>query len=453
MSDADALMWHVERDPHLRSTIVTVLTLDRAPEWDDLVTRIERGTRLIPRLRQRVVEPAVRIGPPHWSGDPDFDLTYHVRRMRAPKPRSFDAVLDVAATAAMGDFDRARPLWEFTLVEGLPDKRAALVMKVHHSMTDGVGGMRLLLMLFDLERNPAPGGPDPEPVTLPVFSPTGLLAESLEWQARRAAENTRRAAGGVRTIWQIVRDDATAAVGEATRVAESVGRYLAPAPQPMSDVINVRSLDRRVTTLHVPVDDLKRAAKSAEGSLNDAFVAAVAGGLRRYHLEHGSDVDELRMIMPISVRGEGAGLGGNHFTPARMLIPITIEDPGERIREIGARSRRLRAEPAIGFTQPLSGLLNRMPRRVSTALFGGMLKGADFVTSNVPGSPFPLYLCGSEVREMYAFAPLSGSAANITLLSHCGTCCIGINTDARAIPDTDVFTTAISKGLDEILAL
>src|SRR6185503_21116014 len=103
---------------------------------------------LIPRLRQRVVEPAVRIGPPHWSADDGFDLGYHVRRVRVPKPRSFQSVLDVAATAAMGDFDRARPLWEFTLVEGLKDKRAALVLKVHHSMTDGVGGMRLLFMLF-----------------------------------------------------------------------------------------------------------------------------------------------------------------------------------------------------------------------------------------------------------------------------------------------------------------
>ena len=128
MGDADALMWSVDRDPHLRSTIVTALVLDRAPDWQRFLARLDRGSRLIPRLRQRVVEPAVRIGPPAWSVDPDFDLTYHVRRVRAPKPRSFDAVLDVAATAAMGDFDRARPLWECTLIEGLPDKRAGVVL-------------------------------------------------------------------------------------------------------------------------------------------------------------------------------------------------------------------------------------------------------------------------------------------------------------------------------------
>ena len=453
MGDSDALMWNVERDPHLRSTIVTVLMLDRAPEWTQLLARIERGSRLIPRMRQRVVEPALRIGPPHWSADPDFDLAYHVRRMRVPKPRSVASVLEVAATAAMGDFDRARPLWEYTLVEGLPGDRAAFIIKVHHSMTDGVGGMQLLLMLFDLERDPAPAGPDPDPVSLPVFSPVGLLAQSVEWQARRAADATRQAAGVARGVWERVRDDAARALDEAVNAAGSVARFLAPASSPLSPLLQVRSLDRRVATLDVGLDDLKRAAKAVDGSLNDAFVAGVAGGLRRYHDAHGVAVDELRMIMPINVRGEGAGLGGNQFVPARVLVPVGIEDPVERVREIGERSRRLQAEPAIALSQPLAGVLNRLPRRVATALFGAMLKGADFVTSNVPGSPFPLYMCGSEVDTIYALAPLSGAAANVTLLSHCGTCNIGINTDARAIPDTATFTDAVREGLDEIVAL
>jgi diacylglycerol O-acyltransferase / wax synthase len=139
--------------------------------------------------------------------------------------------------------------------------------------------------------------------------------------------------------------------------------------------------------------------------------------------------------------------------PARMLVPVGIVDPAERVREIGERSRRLQAEPAMALSQPLAAVLNRLPRRVATALFGAMLKGADFVTSNVPGSPFPLYVCGSEVKKMYALAPLSGAAANVTLLSHCGTCSIGINTDARTIPDTATFSDSIRDGLEEVLAL
>ena len=453
LGDTDALMWSVDRDPHLRSTIVTALVLDRAPDWERFVARLDRGSRLIPRLRQRVVEPALRVGPPAWSVDPDFDLGYHVRRVRAPKPRSFRAVLDVAATAAMGDFDRARPLWECTLVEGLPDKRAGVVLKIHHSMSDGVGGMKLLLMLFDLEREPGPAGPDPDPVDLPVFTRAGLVARGVEWQTQRAAETARGVGSGAVDAFRRLRDDATGALGEAARTAGSVARFLQPAPTPMSPLISGRSLDRRVATLTVPLDEMKRAAKATDSTINDAFVAAVLGGLRRYHDARASDVDELRMMMPINIRGEAAGLGGNHFTTARLVVPLMVVDPDTRVREVSDRCRRLRAEPAVALSENLATILNRLPQRVATALFGSMLKGTDFITSNVPGSPFPLYLCGSQVEAMYAFGPLSGAAANVVLLSHCGTCFVGVNTDLRAIPDTDAFLADLQAGFDEVLAL
>ena len=445
-------MWTIDRDPELRSTIVTALVLDHAPPWSDVVARIERGTRLIPRLRQRVVEPMVRIGPPAWSADPDFDLAYHLRRVRAPEPGSLDTVLDMAATAAMGDFDRARPLWECTLVEGLPDGRAAVVLKVHHSMTDGVGGMKLLLMLFDLEPETPASAPDPEPRLLPSYTPTTLLAHGVEWQAQRVASTTRGITDGTRRAVRAIRDDAARTIESAARTVGSVARFLQPAPNPMSPVINGRSLDRRVATLSVPLEDLKLAAKAAGGTLNDAFVGGVLGGLQRYHLARGSDVDALRMMMPINIRPEQAGLGGNHFTTARLVVPL-LEDPEERIREISLRCRRLRAEPAVALSEQLATLLNRLPRRVATSLFGSMLKGADFITSNVPGSPFPLYLCGAEVQELYAFGPLSGSATNIVLVSHCGTCFIGVNADARAISDPAGFTGDLRAGFDEVLAL
>ena len=453
LGDADALMWNIDRDPALRSTIVTALVLERAPDWSDLLDRLDRGTQLIPRLRQRVMEPALRIGPPVWSADPSFDLGYHVRRVRAPKPRSFDAVLEIAANAAMGDFDRARPLWECTLVEGLPDKRAAVVLKVHHSISDGVGGMKLLMMLFDFEREPQTRAPDPAAVALPVFNAARLVAHGLQWQAQRIASTAKELTAGALGTAEALRDDAVGALGRASRAAGSITRFLQPAPTPMSATLSARSLDRRVTTLSVPLDDLKRAAKAVGATLNDAFVGGVLGGLRTYHEAHGAMVDDLRMMMPINIRGEGADLGGNHFTTARLVVPLSIADPAERIVEISARCKTLRDEPAVAMSGRLATVLNRLPRRAATALFGSMLKGADFITSNVPGSPFPLYVCGSEVQEIYAFGPVSGSAANIVLLSHCGTCFIGVNVDRLAIPDTEVFRDHLVASFDEVLAL
>src|SRR5262249_19642865 len=161
-------------------------TFDHSPDWDALVERVERGSRLIPRLRQRVVTPLLRAGPPYWSADPHFDLSYHLRRVRAPEPANFGCVLEIARNAAMAGFDRARPLWEYTVVDGLEGGRAAFVIKVHHSMTDGVGGMKLLMMLFDLEREPAPPGPCDEFDELPVFGPLDLVGRSLGDRRRQA---------------------------------------------------------------------------------------------------------------------------------------------------------------------------------------------------------------------------------------------------------------------------
>jgi diacylglycerol O-acyltransferase len=453
MSDADALMWTVEKDPTLRSTVVTVLTLDRSPDWDALVERVERGSHLIPRLRQRVVTPMLRVGPPCWSADTQFDLSYHLRRVRAPEPGSFECVLDLARNAAMAGFDRARPLWEYTVVDGLEGGGAALVLKVHHSITDGVGGMKMLMMLFDLERDPGPPGPCDEFQDLPAFTPFDLVGRSLDYQGRRAVDIARHGLGKAMGAARSAARDPESALQEASRVTRSLASFLAPATTPRSPIIGARSLGRRLSALDVPLDDFKRAAKAVGGSLNDAFLAAVVGGIQRYHQLHGVEPAALRMVMPINLRGEGTALGGNHFTPARFLVPLQIADPEERMRALGELARGARDEPAVALTDALAMVLNQLPTRVTTAFFGAMLKGSDFVTSNVPGSPFPLYVAGAELERLYPFGPLSGTAANVTLLSHCGTCCIGINTDALAIPDASDFAKSVEAGFSEVLAL
>lgn len=453
MSDADALMWAIEADPLLRSTIVTALFLDRAPSWESVIEKLERGVRLIPRMRQRVVEPAFGFGTPAWSDDPFFDLSYHARRVRNPNPANDRIVYAVAAKAATESFDRDRPLWEYTLIDGLPDGKAAFVMKVHHSMTDGVGAIKLLLLLLDLERDPPPFGPEPDPRELPMFSPFSVAAHRVAVQ-RHVVHGAVKWA--VPSAWELaneIRRDAIGIVNTASAMVTSALRFLAPAPTPESPLLRPRSLGRQVEAFDVPLDDLKRAAKAIGVSLNDAFVGAVMGGMQRYHEEHDVEAPSLRMIMPINVRGNGGGLGGNHFTPARVLMPGMLDDPVARIEEVSARCRALRAEPAVGMTEQLATVLNLLPRRAATALMGSMFKGADLVTSNVPGAPFPLYLGGAEIERIYAFGPLSGTSTNITLLSHSGICCIGVNVDTAAVPDADRLVAHLRGAFAEVVAL
>ena len=150
MRNTDTFAWAMEHDPALRSTVVTIIMLDRSPDWDVVVDRFERIGRQVPMFRQRVV-PTLPPAPPRWENDPDFDLDYHVRHVIAPEPGNLDTVIEMARRAEMAEFDRARPLWEVTLVDGLEDGAAALVCKLHHSLTDGIGGVQIAMILFDLD--------------------------------------------------------------------------------------------------------------------------------------------------------------------------------------------------------------------------------------------------------------------------------------------------------------
>lgn len=451
MSDMDALMWSIEKDPLLRSTIMAVAVLDQAPDRDRLLEKVERGTRMIPRLRHRAVAAPLVNTPPNWVVDANFDIDYHLRFLRAGGDGSLRSLLDLAQPMAMQSFDRARPLWEFIVVEGLADGRAALIQKVHHSVTDGVGGIKLALMLLDLERDPARDtSPIPEPEEIERPSALDLMIDGLQHERRRSVGMAQR------SIERLI-DAARQPGATAARVAEmasSMARVLAPATSPMSPLMTGRSLSVRFDTLTIPLAEAKAAAKLADGKLNDAFVAAAAGGMARYHRRHGfDDVEALRMTMPISIRSEGEMVAGNQFVPARFPIPLLIVDPVERMRMMRELVTEQRDEPALGLTEPVASVLNRLPTSVVTQLFGSMLKGVDFVTSNVPGAPFTVYLAGGRVEASFAFGPLTGAAANLTLLSSADELFVGVNTDPAAIPDPEVFVECLQEGFDEIIKL
>ncbi|HVT78580.1 MAG TPA: wax ester/triacylglycerol synthase domain-containing protein, partial [Acidimicrobiales bacterium] len=414
MSDSDALMWGIEKDPLLRSTIVAVAILDQAPDRERLIERIHRSTLLIPRLRQHAVQSSLSAAPPRWVFDPNFDLNYHLRFLKAPGNGTMRELLDLVAPIGMQGFDRARPLWEFYIVEGLEGGKAAMVQKVHHSVTDGVGGVEIALTMLDLEREPTVDlGPLPEAPAPQRFNALELLTDGIAHEARRQAGIVSRLAGEVVKAVRTPRDTAAAA----NDMVSSLARMLAPAFEPLSPLMVERSLSAHYDTLTISLPDLKSAAKAAGGKLNDAFVGAVAGGLRAYHAHHGVDIEALRMGMPINIREASAAAGGNQFVPARFAVPTNISDPVERMAAIRELVLAQRAEPALGFVSPMAGVLTRLPSRVTTQLFGSMLKGVDFTTSNVPGAPMDVYLAGAHLEASFPFGPLSGAALNITLMS------------------------------------
>jgi diacylglycerol O-acyltransferase / wax synthase len=452
MRDSDAFSWYMERDPALRSTIVAVAWLEGRPRWETLVDRIEWATRAIPVFRMRLVEPPARLSTPRWTVDSGFDLDWHIRRVDAPSPHTAATVVDLAAVAATTAFDMAHPLWEFTLVGHLEDGRAALLMKLHHSLTDGIGGMELALRLFDsdvaasrrVSREPLPPAPTGEDV-----HGLKVVRDSLghDWgRVVRAVGGELR--NGPAAVMQAARHPLRTAA-DVAETMRSIGRTVAPVWHTRSPVMSGRSLRRRLDIVTVGLPELKGSAAAAGGSLNDGFLAALTGGLRHYHHVHGAAADELRVTLPISIRKRSDPVGGNRITLQRLGVPLTPGDPAARIGEIGRRCRAARDERSLPHTNAIAGALNLLP----SGLVGGMLKHVDFVASNVPGFTFPVYLAGSHVTGYTPFGPTIGASLNATLLSYDGTCFVGVTIDEAAVPDPDVLMGCIAEGFDEVLAL
>lgn len=445
MRSSDAFTWSMESDPRLRSTVVTVLMLDRTPDWGEVRDRIERLSHELPMLRQVVVE-SPPPAPPRWQDCTDFDLDFHMRRVAAPEGGSFDDVLELARLAQMEDFDRARPLWKITLIEGLPEGEAAVLCTFHHALSDGVGGIQIAMTLFGLTPELAPTDETPE------VSRPSLLGDYRD-AARYGAGLVTDAVTGVLTgVPRLVYDGVRSPLRTLNSVAEmatSVYRTVRPVNATGSPLMTERTLIRRLGVLEVPRPQLREAAHRSGGALNDAFVAGVAGGLRRYHEKHGVGVGDLHLTMPISLRASSDAPGGNRITLMRFDIPVDEADPAERIRQIHERTERVRNEKSLPHTQLIAGFLNRMPRWY----IGSILRHVDFLASDVPGIPVPVSLGGANVRVQYAFGPTIGSAVNVTLLTYVDTCALGIDVDSGAIPDVEVFTDCLRDGFDEVLAL
>ncbi len=449
MRDSDAFSWYMEQDPLLRSTVVSVMLLDSRPDWDRLWDRLERASRLTPGLRHRVVRPPMRLATPRWVVDPDFDLSWHVRRFEAAEPKTLATVLEFARKTGMAGLDRDRPLWEYTFIEGLEGGQTAVVSKLHHALTDGIGGMEMARFLFDTEPDPGDLGPMPDAPVGERLGTADIVRDALTYDWSRLFEFSKHVLSSApREAAQVLRHPRET-VAEVVETGRSVARMVEPVTETLSPVMTERHLAWNYDVLEFGFDDIRRAVHAVGATLNDGFLGGVTAGLRRYHERHDASVDELRVTMPISIRKADDPIGGNRITLARFTVPVAITDPAERIAQTHQRCEAVKAERSLPLTNAIAGTLNLVP----SGYVGGMFKHVDFLASNVPGIPVPLYLGGAKVDRFYGFGPTIGAAVNVTLISYCGTCYVGVTMDVGAVPDTDVLLDCLQDGFDEVLAL
>ncbi len=453
MSDAEGLMWRLEKDPHLSSTFANITILDRPLNFDLLLARLERATYAIPRLRQRVQPAPVNITSPMWVDDPDFDLRYHVRHVSLPKPGSMRQLLDYASLLTGDAFDRTRPLWQFVVVDGLKGGKSALLQKLHHAIVDGEGGVQLSLQFLDFQRHV------PE---LPPLNPD-LIAAAAEQAAAEAVPTdlVRELLNGSfrmpLTLMRQVKDllaDPTgmpAAGSAAADTVRGVLQQLGETDAARSPLWTKRSLRRQMEVLRVPFEDTRLAAKKLNGTLNTAFLVAAADAAGRYHRKMGAPVEELRSSMAISTRTDTSG--ANAFSLARMLVPTGDMPIADRFTRVQALAHEARDAGMSGSVDALAALAATLPTSVITRIARQQAQTVDFATSNVRGAPVPLYLAGAKLLANHPVGPLLGVAFNLTLLSYNHSLDMGVNIDVEAVEDPALLRRCLRRAFDDLLAV
>ena len=449
MSGSDSLLWTLSTDPVMRPTVVAVMVLAGAPAWSEVRTRVGALTEALPRLRSRAVARGPGRVRPQFVVDPSFDLDVHLRHVRLGDAGGRRQVLDLAQTMATTGFDHALPLWEASLVEGLEGGEAALVMKVHHAVIDGVGGLAALGALFDRADEARS-----EEASLSAVAAVPATADDAD----PAHEATTQHPADLPVAVQLV-DDALDAVlhpvrslGRLASLGASVGRLMAPASRPVSPLMRGRGFRRHVEVVELPMAHLHQAARGWQGTLNDVFVASVVRGLALYHEQHGLASSGFRALMPVNVRRAGERAGGNHFVPARFVIPVH-SDLAECVLEVQRLTRAWKTAPGLALSDVLADGLSMLPAPLARGVWGSMLMGNDFCITNVPGPPFPVSVDGVWLEAIYAVSPPSGAAFNISLVSTADRACLTLTTDTTAVSDSAKLAGCIDDGLAEVCSV
>ncbi|HKY13309.1 MAG TPA: wax ester/triacylglycerol synthase domain-containing protein [Microthrixaceae bacterium] len=451
MSDVESLMWNLDKDPRLANTIGNLTIFDQPLDRERFRTRLERAVEVVPRLHQRVVRGFGRLAPPEWRRDPDFDLDHHLRWIslggEADRRDLYDAVMTI-----FGDpFDRARPLWEFTIIEGLGEG-AAMLQRLHHTLMDGEGGLRISEQFVDFERSAV----EPDAIEAPFIDDNsdegliGTLAGTAAHVTRRTLGATQRGAAQVATSLR----HPTEAVHLGQQAVDLTGSALRQARvdrRQLSPLWTSRSLRRWFGTIDVSLDDVRTVAKRHGVSVNDVFVAGAARGAGRYHSDRGASVDALRMAMPVSRRRDGSA-GGNMFGLTQTEVPTDGRDASQQLNTIGSLLARTKSDPAVGAFEGMAGLVNLLPTSVLIRSAFRLASSVDFTTSNLRAAPVDVFMGGSLIEATYPIGPLSGTAFNLTTMSYRGVLNMGLVVDAGAIDEPEHLRAAIETAFAELTA-
>ena len=451
LSSVDASFLHLEeRESHMHVGAILIFE-GPPPARQDFLAHIDSRLHLVPRYRQKLATPRFEMGRPLWIDDPRFNLEYHVRHTALPSPGGVEQLRQLAGRIFSQRLDRSKPLWETWLVQGLEDNRFALISKTHHALVDGVSGVDLATVLFDMSPVPTEVEPDEDWTPAPEPTQAELIAEGVKGAVRTPFEI---GAGVAKRL-----SDPGGTLRGAREAAEGLGEILwaglNPAPEtPLNVPIGPH---RRMWWVRSSLDDFKAIKNSLGGTVNDVVLAVVSGALGRWLRTRGVRTEglELRALVPVSIRAQGTESElGNQIAAMRGPLPVYAIDPVERLKIVREEMADLKQSKQALGAEVISGLNDFAPPTLlaqasrlnfSTRLF-------NLIVTNVPGPQFPLYLLGRELQELapVAFLPQDHALA-IAAMSYNGCVDFGLLGDYDAMPDIDVFADYLDDALAELM--
>lgn len=463
MTETEALMWAAESDPWLSSGMGSVFVLDTSPDYEAFVSKMEEASHSLLRLRERVEE-GLGLAPPRWVIDDEFDIREHVRHVQLPSPGGRRELIDLAAQVFQDPFDVHKPLWQFVVVDACAgddhDDRVpgGIIMKLHHSLSDGIGALRLAEMYLDFERHPAATEVlESTPVPEAPDDDSGLVSTAISeatYLAKQQLDIARKAAAEV-ALWGADPSRIRGAVDNATGMVKSTANQFtgsSSGENAGAPLFRTRSRHRHLEVFDRSLDELRDAGKRLGGSINDVFVAGSALAVARYHAERGVTAESYNLSFIISTRADDAA-GGNSFAPVPFSVsgePMTAEETLIAVRDAMGAKREEAGAVSNEVMNVVAGLATMLPTSMLTKAGRARAVRQDWATSNLRGAPIPIYAAGAHITHMYPVGPLAGTAFNLTAMSYSGNLHFGVFIDPRAVEDPASLRDHLVNAYDEL---
>src|SRR5215469_12110057 len=423
-----------------------------APSYQEFYAAVEGRLPVVPIYRRKLRTVPLRLGPPVWVDDPNFDLSYHIRQTALPAPGGDEQLADLVALIMTQRLDRHFPLWEYWLVEGLSEGRWALLSKVHHCMVDGIAGTDLYRAIFDLS-------PEPASVAVPA-PPVAAEPNVIAVTASAAADLVARPARGAMALaGALTRPRDT--FRQVSQTARAVAKIAASAsPAASSSLSGPISRQRRFTWARGSLSEVKAIKRELGGTVNDVVLAVISSGFRALLLSRGERPEPhmIPSLIPVSTRAPGEeNIRDNRVSVVLADLPVHLPDPVERLAVVRAEMSQLKAIRAESAAEALVALGRFTPYPLASQVvrLGYRIPHDEIatVTTNVPGPQQPLYALGRKLLELVPYVPIATNLrTGVSIFSYCGQLTFGITGDYATTPDIDVLARGIEHGIEELTA-